>query len=117
MRYRLKDDGYGAFQWIVRGREKVGRVRKQSDGSFVGVIGGIEATGASWETALQHVVAKVEGVAVSELSHDLIAIKPVQERTKAILHWLRNNAAKFTNKKTGKVMACPVGPLVRSNSF
>lgn len=92
MRYRLKDDGY-SFRWIMRGRERVGRVYPNTDNSFTGVIGKITAIGQSWNDALNQVVAEYEGLDISELSSDVIAIKPVQERTQAILKWLREHAA------------------------
>jgi hypothetical protein len=47
-RYRLKDNGYDSFQWIVRGRDHVGRVIKNADGSFTGIIRGVQAQGNSW---------------------------------------------------------------------
>ena len=46
-RYNLKDDGYSTFQWIMRGREKVGRVIKNADGSFIGIIRGFSVPGSS----------------------------------------------------------------------
>ncbi len=92
MRYRLKDDGYPTLQKIVRGRETVGRVAKNADGSFTGIIRGVTATGTSWIDALNQVVAKIEGGTVAELGSDLIQVKPVQEHTAIILDFLRNNA-------------------------
>jgi hypothetical protein len=91
--YRLKDEGYPSFQWIVRGREKIGRVLKNGEDSFTGIIGRVRANGTSWNAAMNQVVAEVEGLDVSELNPELIAVKPVQERSNAILHWLRNQAA------------------------
>jgi hypothetical protein len=92
LRYRLKDDGYPTFQWIVRGRDRVGRVVRNEDGSFTGVIGRVEAHGRSWEDAKNQVVAVLEGIDISELTNELVQVKPVQERTQAILTWLINHA-------------------------
>ena len=85
-RYRLKDDGYDSFQWIVRGRDKIGRVMKNADGSFTGIIRRVQAQGNSWADA------EVEGIDLSELRDDLVEVKPVRERTQAILAWLTNHA-------------------------
>ena len=38
------------------------------------------------------VVAEVEGIPVSELSHAVVSVAKVQERTQAILTWLTNHA-------------------------
>jgi hypothetical protein len=91
-RYRLKDDGYPTFKWIYQGSERRGRVISNADGSFTGRIGTVEAEGQSEHDALNQVVAAVEGIDVSELNHELVNIKPVQERTQAILTWLTNHA-------------------------
>ncbi len=91
-RYRLKDDGYPSFQWIVRGRDRVGRVIKNADGSFTGIIRQVQAQGNSWADALNQVVAEVEGIDLSELGGELVEVKPVRERTQAILAWLINHA-------------------------
>jgi hypothetical protein len=91
-RYQLKDDGYSTFQWIMRNRDKVGRVTKNADGSFTGIIGRVQAAGSSWEDAKNQAVAGFEGMDVSKLTSELIRIKPVQERTQAILAWLSNYA-------------------------
>jgi hypothetical protein len=56
------------------------------------VIGRVQAVGSSWEDAKNQVVAVVEGISVSELTSDLVRVKPVQERTQAILTWLSNHA-------------------------
>jgi hypothetical protein len=110
-RYRLKDDGYPTFQWIVCGRDKVGRVSKNADGSFTGIIRGIEVTGCgSWNDALNQLVAKVEGLSVSELGSDLVQVKRTQEQTKIILQWLKNSAKAnggrliFTNEDLAHVL-------------
>jgi hypothetical protein len=91
-RYRLKDDGYPSYQKIMRGKDWVGRVNKNADGSFTGIIGRVEAPGTSWVDAMHQVVAKVEGLDASEISRELVSVKPVQERTQAILNWLANIA-------------------------
>ena len=91
-RYSLKDDGYSTFQWIMRGREKAGRVVKNAAGSFTGIIRGFSAPGSSWEDAKNQVIAAVEGCDVSELTSSLVSVRPVQERTQAILTWLSNHA-------------------------
>jgi hypothetical protein len=92
-RYQLKDDGYANFRWIMRGRERVGRVTKSADGAFViGIIGRVQATGTTWEDAKNQVVAAVEGISLADLTSDLVHVRPVQERTQAIITWLTNNA-------------------------
>jgi hypothetical protein len=91
-RYNLKDDGYSTFQWIMRGREKVGRVIKNADGSFIGIIRGFSVPGSSWEDAKNQVVAAVEGIDASALTSELVSVRPVQQRTQAILTWLANHA-------------------------
>lgn len=91
-RYTLQDDGYSTLQRIVRGREKVGRVTKNADGSFTGIIRGFSAPGSSWEDAKNQVVAAVEGIDASALTSELVSVRPVQERTQAILTWLTNHA-------------------------
>jgi hypothetical protein len=80
-RYQLKDDGYASFQWIVRGKDRVGRVIKNADGSFTGIIGRVQVPGSGWEDAKNQVVAEVEGCDVSELTGSLVTVRPVQERT------------------------------------
>ena len=93
MRYTLRDDGYASLQWIIQTRKKIGRVVKNADGSFTGIIRGFSATGSSWDDAKNQVVAEVEGCDVSELTGSMVSVRPVQERTKAILAWLTNHAA------------------------
>jgi hypothetical protein len=91
-RYNLRDDGYGTFQRIVRAGEKVGRVIKNTDGSFTGIIRGFSVPGSSWEDAKNQVVAAVERIDASALTSELVSVRPVQERTQAILNWLINHA-------------------------
>jgi len=77
----------------VRGRDRVGRVTRNADGSFTGIIRGVEVTGCrSWEDALNQLVAEVEGRSVVELGPALIDISPVQKHTKTILDFLRSKA-------------------------
>ena len=110
-RYRLRDDGY-PFRWIVRGRDRVGRVVRNADGSFTG-IWPVQAPGRSWEDALDQVVAVVEGVDVSDLTNELVQVKPVQERTQAILAWLIDHAEAndglltFTNTDLARAAGWP----------
>jgi hypothetical protein len=75
-------------------------VLKNADDSFTGIIGGVRANGTSWNAAMNQVVAEVEGLDVSELSHEVIVVKPVQERSNAILQWLRNQAAANAGRLT-----------------
>jgi hypothetical protein len=91
-RYQLRDDGYASFRWITRGKQRVGRVTKNADGSFTGIIGRAQVPGAGWEDAKNQAVAEVEGIPVSKLNHELVTVRPVQERTQAILTWLTNHA-------------------------
>lgn len=91
-RYQLKDDGYASFQWIVRGKDRVGRVHRNADGSFIGIIGRVQAPGSSWEDAKNQVVAEVEGIPIPELNHELVSVTPIQQHTQAILTWLTNQA-------------------------
>jgi hypothetical protein len=56
MKYRLKDDGYSSFRWIMRGKTRVGRVTKNTDGPFSGIIGRVEAVGDTWNDAMNRVV-------------------------------------------------------------
>jgi hypothetical protein len=77
-RYRLRDDGYATIRPILRGRDKVGRVVKNTDDSFTGIIGRIQATGSSWEDALNQVVAEIEGIDVADLTHEMINVTAVQ---------------------------------------
>jgi hypothetical protein len=65
---------------------------KNADGSFTGIIRRVQAQGNSWADALNQVVAEVEGIDLSELRDDLVEVKPVRERTQAILAWLTNHA-------------------------
>jgi hypothetical protein len=74
------------------GKNCIGRVDENSDGSFTGRIRGFSASGSSWEDAFNAVVAAVEGIAVSELTDALISIKKSQQHTQTILNWLINNA-------------------------
>lgn len=91
-RYRLKDDGYPTFKKIYLGREQVGRVVQNADGSFTGRIGKIEVQAQTDIDALQQVVAEVEGLDISEISHDVLHMKKVQEQTQVILAWLKGNS-------------------------
>jgi hypothetical protein len=88
----LKDDGYPTFKWIVSGRERRGRVIGNADGTFTGRIGTVEAHGPSEVDAFRQVVAKVEGLDVSEIRHDVLHQKKVQADTEAIIAWLKDNA-------------------------
>ncbi len=93
-RYRLEEPGYAnaSFRWINCDRKRVGRVMKNADDSFTGIVGRVQAQGSSWEDAKNRVVAEVEGISVSELTNELVQVRPVQERTQAILAWLANHA-------------------------
>ena len=56
------------------------------------MIRGFSAPGSSWEDAKNQVVAAVEGIDASALTSELVSVRPVQERTQAILNWLANHA-------------------------
>jgi hypothetical protein len=88
----LKDAGYPTFKWIVSGRERSGRVIRNADGTFTGRIGTVEGHGQSEADAFRQVVAEVEGLDVSEISHDVLHQKKVQADTEAIIAWLKDNA-------------------------
>lgn len=109
-RYRLKDDGYPTFKWIYLGNERVGRVVKNADDTFKANIGKVEAQGQSEADAFQLVVADVLGMDISEISHDVLHMKKVQEQTQVILAWLADNAEtnegklSFTNADLAKAV-------------
>jgi hypothetical protein len=111
-RYKLRDGGY-PFRKIMDGKNCIGRVDENSDGSFTGRIRGFSASGSSWEDAFNAVVAAVEGIAVSELTDALISIKKSQQHTQTILNWLINNAEAndgqlcFTNTDLAHVIGWP----------
>jgi hypothetical protein len=75
----------------MRGRDNAGRVEKNSDGSFTGIMGRVRVNGNGWDDAMHQVVAEVDGLAISDLVK-VIPFRPVQEHTNAILDWLANNA-------------------------
>lgn len=60
MRYVLKDDGY-AWRVIYSGRQKVGRVWRNQDGTFTGKIGADERNGVSFNDAFSNVAAVALG--------------------------------------------------------
>src|SRR5208282_3670445 len=114
-RYRLEEPGYAnaSFRWITCDRKRVGRVMKNADDSFTGIVGRVQAQGSSWEDAKNRVVAEVEGISVSELTNELVQVRPVQERTQAILAWLANHAEdndgrlNFTNTDLARAAGWP----------
>lgn len=114
MRYRLKDDGYSSFRKIMRGRDLIGRVHENADGSFTGFIGHVQVPGSSWEDAMNQVVAEVEGIPVSKLNHELISVAKMKECTQAVLTWLTNHAESnaghlhFTNTDLAHAAGWPV---------
>ncbi len=93
-RYRLEEESFAnaSFRWITRDRRHIGRVMKNADGSFTGIIGQVQATGSSWDDAMNHIVARVENIDISELTDRLVRVKPIQERTQATLAWLTSHA-------------------------
>jgi hypothetical protein len=91
-RYRLRDDGYATIQLIMRGKDRVGRVIKNNDDSFTGIIGRVQVSGSSWEDAKNQVVATVEGIDVSQLTNEMVNITRAQEHTQILLTWLAGNA-------------------------
>lgn len=90
-RYRLKDVGYSSYRKIMRGNAWDGRVHKNADGSFTGIIGRVQCSGSSWEDAFNQVVAKAEGIPVANLNR-VVSMADTKEHTRAILIWLANLA-------------------------
>jgi hypothetical protein len=93
-RYRLQDAGYATLKRIHQGKERRGHVTRNSDGVYTARIGTVEVQAPSEADAFRHVVAKVEGLDVSEIRHDVLHQKKVQADTEIILDWLKTNAAK-----------------------
>jgi hypothetical protein len=89
----LKDDGYPTFKYIYQGNKQRGRVIKNTDGTFTGRIGTVEAHGQSETDAFYQVWAEVAGLDISEIRHSVLHPKKVQADTEAIIDWLKDNAA------------------------
>jgi hypothetical protein len=113
-RHRLKDDGYSSYRKIMRDGKEVGRVHKNADGSFTGIIGRVQVPGSSWEDAMNKVVAEVERIPVSELvNRGLVSAAKGQKHTQAILIWLTNHAESnaghlhFTNTDLAQAAGWP----------
>jgi hypothetical protein len=88
-RYRLQDAGYATLKRIHQGKERRGHVTRNSDGVYTARIGTVEVQAPSEADAFRHVVAKVEGLDVSEIRHDVLHQKKVQADTEIILDWLK----------------------------
>jgi hypothetical protein len=112
-RYRLQDAGYATLKWIYQGKERRGHVTRNGEDAYTGRIGTVEVQAQSEADAFQHVVAKVEGLDVSEIRHDVLHQKKVQADTEAILDWLKDNATKhggrlsFTNADLARAIGKP----------
>ncbi len=84
--YRLRDSGFDSYKIITKGRVRVGRVARHSEGGFVGVIGNDSVRSSSEVEAFEEISARAMGYgSAAALKNRNRAVRAVQRQRSQVI--------------------------------